>query len=109
MSFDEFIEFIRSTVPIGETPIVVAISGFGGSGKSTLAAKISKHVQSVSVVPIDDFIKGKRTDCSDDWSTFDRPRLILDILTKLRIGQKLCYRNINQENGPVEYPVGGVN
>lgn len=74
---------------------MVAISGFGGSGKSTLAAFVASSFDGATVIPIDDFIMGERTQRSADWHTFDRDRLRRDVLEAARLGQHLRYQRFH--------------
>lgn len=95
LSTNELIQHIDLLESHNDRPAIAAISGFGGSGKSTLAARIAESLEGVSVVPIDDFIIGKRTERSDDWRTFDRNRLRQDILDNARIDKILRYQRFN--------------
>ncbi len=86
---------IQDLQPRDDRPIFVAISGFGGSGKSTLAKEISSKLPSSTVIPIDDFIIGARTERSGDWQTFDRTRLRNDVIEPAHIGKVLKYQKYN--------------
>src|SRR5439155_15487243 len=68
-------------------PVIVAISGFGGSGKTTLAEALGNALRDAAVVGVDDFIKGRLNERSEDWSSFDRSRLEKQVLEPVRRGQ----------------------
>ena len=91
----ELIALIQTIKPSLERPVFIAVSGFGGSGKSTLAAELCKNLTDCTVVPIDDFIVGARSQRSNDWRTFDRNRLRKDVLEKACIGKPLSYKCYN--------------
>lgn len=91
----DFVRNLEGMPTPRERPTFVAISGFGGSGKSTLAQKIAHELRDSTVIPIDDFIVGARTQRSGDWATFDRGRLKKDILERAKIGQSLRYQVFN--------------
>lgn len=60
-----------------------------------LASYIADTLEEVSVIPIDDFIIGDRTERSTDWRTFDRNRLRHDVLDVARPGNILRYQRFN--------------
>ncbi len=66
ISKEELVCRIQQIEPLGTKPVFVAISGFGGSGKSTLANFVVEKLESASIIPIDDFIIGERTQRSTD-------------------------------------------
>ena len=66
ISKEELVYHIQQIEPLGTKPVFVAISGFGGSGKSTLANFAVEKLESASIIPIDDFIIGERTQRSTD-------------------------------------------
>ncbi len=95
VSKEGLLRAVQNMRPKDARPVFVAISGFGGTGKSTLAAFLSASLKRASVVPIDDFIIGERTQRSTDWATFDRERLTHNVLEPARIGQTIRYQQYN--------------
>lgn len=95
LSKNELLELIQTLRPVHDRPAFVAISGFGGTGKSTLAESLRTSLEDASVIPIDDFIIGERTQRSTDWATFDRGRLRHDVLDVASIGRPLSYQRYN--------------
>lgn len=63
-----------------DRPIVIAISGYGGSGKSTLAANLKEQLGSCEVIAADDFILSRCRHRTEDWDSYDRPRLQKQVL-----------------------------
>ncbi|HSE29354.1 MAG TPA: zeta toxin family protein [Candidatus Saccharimonadales bacterium] len=61
-------------------PIIIAISGYGGSGKSTLAAKLKEKLGNAEVIAADDFIISRCRHRTEDWNSYDRPRLQKQVL-----------------------------
>ena len=106
ISKEELVCRIQQVEPLGTKPVFVAISGFGGSGKSTLANFVVEKLESVSIIPIDDFIIGERTHRSADWSTFDRLRLQNEILQRAVTGKTLRYQQFH--SGEWVSGVGGA-
>ncbi len=90
----EMVKEIREKEVKGQLGFI-AISGFGGSGKSTFSGEIRERLDQCEVVPIDDFIIGRRDERSSDWSTFDRNRLHEDILKVARPNVPLSYKIYN--------------
>ena len=70
---------------------LIGISGFGGSGKSTLARQLAGLLRSAEVVSADDFITNRLCHRSDDWSDFDRDRLLREVLIPARSGRPIAY------------------
>ena len=66
---------------------VVAISGFGGAGKSTLASALGGRL-GAPVVSIDEFGTPGALLRSDNWSGFDRLRLIQQLLGPIAAGAR---------------------
>lgn len=87
-------ELIKAIIGLKKSPnqlVIIGISGFGGAGKSTLANLLKQQLGGAEVVPIDDFIIGPKDQRSSDWATFDRPRLIAEILEVARPNKVIKY------------------
>jgi uridine kinase len=80
---------------LSDTPIMIAIEGFGGSGKSTLAGKLRDILGDAYVVPLDDFIiKEKVFDRSSNMESFDKARLEAQVLLPIKNGQPARYQTM---------------
>jgi uridine kinase len=81
------------------TPIIIAVSGFGGSGKSTLATKLASKLPNAAIISSDDFIIGPLDVRSDDWSCFDRQRLLEQVLKPAVDGRQIEYQQYDWASG----------
>jgi len=70
---------------------VVGISGFGGSGKSTLARQIASAIPNIAIVGTDEFWIPERDIPSDDWLSYDRDRLLREVILPAREGHPIHY------------------
>jgi len=62
-----------------QTPIAVAIDGGSGAGKSTIASMLEQKINSIVVVPSDDFFSANIPDWEwDTRSIFERARDVLN-------------------------------
>lgn len=92
----------------GNARLLIGIDGFGGSGKSTLAQLLARSLESATVVGMDDFIV-KDHALDDSWErTWDRGRLLDEVIVPFRAGRDVRYRrlewNTNALSAPIELP-----
>ena len=69
------------------TTDIIAISGYGGSGKTTLAQALGIRLMA-PVLSIDEFGTADVFHRSNEWSGFDRPRLVRQVLAPVVAGAR---------------------
>lgn len=86
LSLSTTIERIRrASAPAGMTTKIIAIDGCGGAGKSTLAARLSKELNTCSIIHTDDFASW---DNSQNWY----PRMLEQALIPLSQNQRAHFQ-----------------
>lgn len=89
----------------GSMELIVGIDGFGGSGKSTLAQLLARSLESATVVGMDDFIV-KDHALDDSWeSTWDRGRLLEEVILPFRAGRNVRYRRLEWDTNTLSAPI----
>lgn len=102
MNVDKIVTSIKQFK--SDTPILIAIEGYGGSGKSTLAEKIKSLLPNTEIIKIDSFIIKEKAKNAEPWEeVFDRKRLEKQVLTPASLGQAITYQRLDwakNELGP---------
>lgn len=98
MSLDELIHRILD-LSASPKPHIVAISGFGGSGKSTLARQLAAALGNTEIVSIDEFWIPDRDRLSEDWTVFDRDRLLQQVLIPASRAEPIRYQPFDWNQG----------
>ena len=89
--FDLLCEEILKIEKPDNRQFVIGISGFGGSGKSTLAEKLKNVLNDTQVVSMDAFGIDRLSMRSEDWSSFDRNRVVAQVLQPAQDGESIIY------------------
>lgn len=96
--------------------LLVAVDGPGGAGKSTFAAALACALaaggRSAALVPLDDFLVKERS-FDDSWErSWDRARLVDEVLAPLRRGEPVAWRRLewwsNTLSDPIVLPAAEV-